>query len=175
MSTPHDLERAPAAWSAAQVAAARQAAAMLRASHRPARNPPVRRVQRFADPLVGYAVLVACLFLFGPILTCGGFTLPVLNCAGVSATRPNLPMPTASSRRPQTSGLGATDEAEEGAKSWYSYRGRDGVTVHAFGVPPLGSTIIRANPGSASGPDTGSSDYAGANSPSRATVRYRGR
>jgi hypothetical protein len=173
---PHELERAPAAWSASQAAAAREAAAELRAARGLSGSPSVRRVQHLTDPLLGYAVLVACLFLFGPILTCGGFTLPVGTCAGAHSN-----LLTASSGRPQTSGLERTDEADSGSESWYSYRRRDGVTVTAFGVPPLGSTVIGMNPedhpGSVTGREAGPSEYAGADSSSRSrgAARYRGR
>jgi hypothetical protein len=168
MSTPPEFERAPAAWSAAQAAAVREAAAELRAARRLAQNPSIRRVQRFADRLVGYGVLVACVLLFGPILTCGGFALPVGTCVGTTATNSGLGTPTASSQRPKVSGLDGTDEVESGSESWYSYRRRDGVTVYAFGVPPLGSSGLKPgdHPVGASGPD-GPSQYAGASVPSR--------
>ncbi|HBZ70129.1 MAG TPA: hypothetical protein DEP35_10500 [Deltaproteobacteria bacterium] len=165
MSTPRDFERAPApaAWTPAQVAAVREASAELRAARLRAGKPPVRRIQRFAHPLVGYAALLAGLLLFGPILTCAGVALPVLTCAGISATHAGHREPMASPQPPEPSTAGATREAE-GAASWYSYRGRDGVTVYGFGVPPLGSTVIDldegdhrpslASPGAGSGTDT---------------------
>lgn len=145
MSTPYEFERAPAAWTPAQVAAVREAAAELRAARLLAQNPPVRRVQRFAHPLAGYGALLACILLFGPILTCAGFAVPVLTCAGMASTHAGVNPSMTSRQIPETSG--PERDADGAPESWYSYRGRDGVTVYAFGVPPLGSTIVGLDQG----------------------------
>ncbi|HTF36051.1 MAG TPA: hypothetical protein VK714_20385 [Myxococcota bacterium] len=142
MNTPYEFERAPAAWTSAQVAAVREAAAELRAARLLAQNPPVRRVQRFAHPLAGYGALLACILLFGPILTCAGFALPVLTWAGLAGTHTGVNPPTTSRQLRKSSGPSVTQEVESASESWYSYRGRDGTAVYAFGVPPLGSTIV---------------------------------
>ena len=179
MSTPHEFERAPAPWSAAEAAAAREAAAALRAA-RNALKPSARRIQRPAHPLLGYGVLLGCVLLFGPIVTCGGFSLPVLTCAGMEAT-PALPRAAALSQRSRAHGLDAIDEEESGPKSWYSYRTRDGVTVYGFGVPPFGSTVIDPEQVdrhlSVAGPDRGPGGYLGVISSSRSAgvPRYRPR
>lgn len=165
MSTPHEFERAPAAWTRAQVAAVREAAAELRAARLGAQNPPAQRIQRFAHPLLGYGALLACILLFGPILTCAGFALPVFTCAGAAATRAGAKVPLSLPQRPESTGWDATPDAESAQESWYSYRGRDGVTVYAFGVPPLGSTVIGQDPGdhrlSAAGAGVGPGTFAG--------------
>jgi hypothetical protein len=149
-----------------------------------ARRPPkpsLRRVQRSAHPLVGYGALLGFVLLFGPILTCGGFGAPVLTCAGMDATHSHPPKLTASSQRSRVSGLDGKDEEDSGAKSWYSYRRRDGVTVYGFGVPPLGSTVVGPDqvdhPLSVAGPDPGPGGYSGLTpaSRSRGVPGYRQR
>ncbi|HME71874.1 MAG TPA: hypothetical protein VKM54_18685 [Myxococcota bacterium] len=174
MSTPYEFEKAPAAWTAAQVAAVREAAAELRAARLRVQNPPVRRIQRFGHPLAGYGALLACILLFGPILTCAGFALPVLTCAGMAATHAGVSAPMASPQHPEAPGLDVTREPESAPESWYSYRGRDGVTVYAFGVPPLGSTVIGLDQGdhrlSVAGPNAGSGAYTGIMPPSTSSI-----
>jgi hypothetical protein len=178
MSTPHEFERAPAPWSAAQAAAVREAAAALRAA-RQTPKPSVRRIQRPTHPLAGYGVLLGCVLLFGPILTCGGLSLPVLTCAGMVATPAHPRALAALSQRSRAHALEAMDEEESGAKSWYSYRTRDGVTVYGFGVPPFGSTVIDPeqadSPLSVAGPDRAPRVYPGVMSTSRSpgVPRYR--
>ena len=180
MSTPHEFERAPAPWSAAQAAAVREAAAVLRAA-RQTPKPSVRRLQRPTHPLAGYGVLLGCVLLFGPILTCGGLSLPVLTCAGMDATPAHPRALAALSQRSRAHALEAMDEEESGAKSWYSYRTRDGVTVYGFGVPPFGSTLIDPEQAerslSVAGPDRGPGVYPGVMSTSRSpgVPRYRPR
>jgi hypothetical protein len=137
MSTPSDFEKGPAAWSEGQVAAVREAAAALRA----ARPTPFRRVQVATHPLAGYGAFLACVLLLGVLLLGAGFTLPILTCAGVASTPSRTQ--TASSRPRAT----AEFDDEEGTAAWYSYRGRNGETVYAFGVPPLGSTLVGGDPG----------------------------
>ncbi len=166
MSTPYEFERAPAAWSAAQVAAVREATAELRAARRLLQNPPLRRSQRFAHPLVGYAAFLACVLLFAPILTCGGLALPVLTCVGMSARHAKVGAPTAS-----TQAADPELEAESASQTWYSYRGRDGVMVYAYGVPPFGSTVIGPDHHpNVAGPDAGTSNYTDLTPPSSSTL-----
>jgi hypothetical protein len=178
MSTPHEFERIPAAWTAAQVAAVREATAELRAARLRAQRPPVRRIQRFAHPLAGYGALLGCILLFGPILTCAGFALPVLTCAGLASTHPGVKSAMVSPQHPALSGVGVARDEEGTPEAWYSYRGRDGVTVYGFGVPPLGSTIVSLDPGdhrfSAAGPGAGSGTYAGTIPPSSSVIAAPG-
>lgn len=178
MSTPNELERVPAAWTAAQVAAVREATAELRAARLRAQNPPVRRIQRFAHPLAGYGALLACILLFAPILTCAGFALPVLTCADLASTHSSVRSAMASPQHPGSAGVGAARDEEGTPEAWYSYRGRDGVTVYGFGVPPLGSTVVSLDPGdhrfSGAGPGAGSDTLAGTMPPSSSVITAPG-
>jgi len=178
MSKPHEFERVPAAWTAAQVAAVREATAELRAARFRAQNPPLRRIQRFAHPLVGYGAFLACVLVFAPILTCAGFALPVLTCAGMASTHTGVNAAAGSPQHPTSTGAGVARDEEGTPEAWYSYRGRDGVTVYGFGVPPLGSTVVSQDPGdhrlNAADPGSGTGTYAGTLPPSSSVLAGRG-
>jgi len=171
MRTPCALERAPAAWTAAQIAAVREATAKLRAARLQVQKPR-------PHPVPGYAALLAGILLLTPLLTCSG-SLPVVNCAGVKAKQVGNSPTIASSKRQASTRQGETRDEEGTPQSWYTYRGVDGATVTAFGVPPLGSTVLspdqvdpRLNSG---GQGTGQGGYAGLTAPSSNVISAPGR
>ncbi|HYB12130.1 MAG TPA: hypothetical protein VEG67_01590, partial [Myxococcota bacterium] len=155
MRTPCEFERTPAAWTQAHVAALREAVER-RAARLAGQTRPLPRTRPLAHRWTAWAALLAGILLFGPILACAGFTLPVLSCAGVPASHGGLRSPIAATHRGKSSTSTATGDEESGPKSWYSYRGLNGETVYGYGVPPLGSTVINPDQGdprpSATGP-----------------------